>query len=197
MDFSAEGFFQQSRDPLFALSLSTPEVPFVAANTAFARLVGREAADLLGTSFTSLLTETSLASFQAATAMALGSHSPTFNVTLKGPSGAELMLEVSGTPSSSAACLYCVGRRLFWQYETSAGLPRDVVFKNIVRGLVDSLGVTQAYLTRAVGWPVTQAEVLAGITNGEPVKPFHYDLAGTPCLEVMGGAVRTFDSDLQ
>ncbi len=204
MVFSADDFFNLSREPLFTLSLASlaspasPVAAVVAANPAMIRLLGRDPAEIVGESFTSFITESSLQSFLAAMAAARNGQRARFHVMLQGLDGTEQALEANGTPSLSDGLFHCVGRRVLWVGESLAGhVSRDALFQNVVRGLVDALAPRRVFVTRGLDWPVTRAEVLAGWVDGHMLEPFAFDVEGTPGKRVLRGEVLTYPRGLR
>lgn len=196
MVFSVEAFFQESREPLFSLVLSSAEGEIVAANPAFARLVGVEPEAIVGTPFTSYLARTSLPSFQSAFVAARTGQRVRFHVLVRNADGTEQALEANGTPSTGY--FHCVGRRVLWVgNDVGEHVSREVLFQNVVRGVVDALGPRYVMLTRAVGWPVQRAEVIAGWADGHPADPYSYDVVGMPCQGIMRGDAVSFRCDVR
>ncbi|MBK9263007.1 MAG: PAS domain S-box protein [Polyangiaceae bacterium] len=196
MAFSADAFFNDSREPLFSLSLASQGGTLVAANPAFLRLVGRNLEEMLGTPFASFVTEQSQQSLQSAMAAARTGQRARFHVMVRNQDETEHALEANGTPSDEL--FHCVGRRVLWVGDTATGhVSRDVLFQNVVRGVLDALGPRQVMVTRGVDWPVTRAEVLAGWVDGHALEPFAYDVAGMPCQNVMYGEVVTYARGLR
>src|SRR5262245_36819098 len=147
MAFSADAFFNNSREPLFSLLVASPGGTLVAANPAFVRLLGREPEELLGAPFASFVAERSLQSFQSAMASARTGQGVRFHVMVQSPDGMEHALEANGT--SADELFHCVGRRVLWVGDTASGnVSRDVLFQNVVRGLVDALAPRQVVVTR-------------------------------------------------
>jgi PAS domain S-box-containing protein len=52
-------------------------------------------------------------------------------------------------------------------------------------------------LTRAVGWPVHRAEVIAGWSSGHAVDPYAYEVEGTPCQNVMRGDIVSYPREVR
>jgi two-component system CheB/CheR fusion protein len=64
----------------------------------------------------------------------------------------------------------------------------EAYFHGLVRGLADVLSVRWVYLSRLHPQLPHHAQVVAGWSDGEPAPSMSYDLAGTPCSEVLVGA---------
>jgi PAS domain S-box-containing protein len=64
----------------------------------------------------------------------------------------------------------------------------EAYFRGLVRGLADVLSVRWVYLSRLHPELPNHAQVVAGWSDGEPAPSISYDLAGTPCAEVLTGA---------
>lgn len=196
MGFSASAFFHESREPLFSLQLASSEGTIVAANPAFARLVGLDVQAIVGTALTSFLTKSSLPSFQSALVSARTGQRVRFQVLVRNVDGTEQALEANATPSREH--LHCVGRRVLWVGDDiGEHVSREMLFQNVVRGVVDALGPRYVMLTRAVGWPVVRAEVIAGWTDGHTVESYSYDVPGMPCQAIMRGEVVAISSGVQ
>src|SRR5690349_10310088 len=160
MAFSAEAFFNDSRDPLFSLLLDSAGGTLVAANPAFLRFLGRDQQDVVGAPLASFVAESSLPSLQSAMAAARAGQRARLHVLIRSADGGEHALEAHGTPSSDH--FHCVGRRVLWIGEAGGEhVTREVLLQNVVRGVVDALAPKCVMLTRAIGWPVTHAEVIA------------------------------------
>ena len=65
----------------------------------------------------------------------------------------------------------------------------EAYFRGLVRGLADVLSVRWVYISRLHPVLPRHAQVVAGWADGEPAPGMSYDLAGTPCAEVLTGAV--------
>lgn len=196
MVFSAEAFFNDSREPLFSLLLASPGATLVAANPAFVRLVGRDPREVVGAPFASFVTESSLHALQSALAVARTGQRARFHVLVCDADGSEHALEANGSPSGDH--FHCVGRRVLWVGDSiGENVSREVLFQNVVRGVVDALGARHVMITRALGWPVTRAEVIAGWSQGHTVDPYTYEIEGLPCQPVMRGEVVTYLNDLR
>ena len=63
----------------------------------------------------------------------------------------------------------------------------EAYFSGLVRGLADVLSVRWVYLSRLHPEIPSRVQVMAGWADGEPAKKIEYDLAGTPCAEVLTG----------
>ena len=63
----------------------------------------------------------------------------------------------------------------------------DAYFRGLVRGLADVLSVRWVYLSRLHPEVPSRVQVMAGWADGEPAEKIEYDLAGTPCAEVLTG----------
>lgn len=188
MSFSAEAFFNDSREPLFSLLLASAGGTVAAANPAFLRMLGREAPDVIGTSLTSFVAESSLQSLHSAIAAAQTGQRARFHLLLRDSEGVEHSLEGNGTPSGDY--FHCVGRRVLWVGDAvGENVSREVLLQNVVRGVVDALAPKAVMLTRAIGWPVSRAEVIVGWTDGRMMDSFSYDVKGMPCQNVMRGDV--------
>lgn len=191
MAFSADAFFNDSREPLFSLLLDAPGGTLVAANPAFLRVLGRDPHEVVGTSLASFLVESSLQSLQSAMATARTGQRARFHVLVRNIDGSEHALEVNGTPSREH--FHCVGRRVLWIGDAVGDqIPREVLLQNVVRGIVDALAPKHVMLTRAIGWPVVRAEAIAGWTDGHVFDAYTYEVEKTPCRNVMRGEVVSY-----
>jgi len=196
MAFSAEAFFNDSKDPLFSLLLASAGGTVAAANPAFLRLLGRDSQDVVGAPLASFVAETSLPSMQSAMAAARVGQRARFHVLVRSADGGEHALEANGTPS--AEHFHCVGRRVLWISEAAGEhVSREVLLQNVVRGVVDALGPKYVMLTRAIGWPVTRAEVIAGWADGHTIDSYSYDVQEMPCRNVMRGDVVAYGRGLR
>ncbi len=65
----------------------------------------------------------------------------------------------------------------------------EAYFSGLVRGLAEVLSVRWVYISRLHPVLPRHAQVVAGWADGEPAPGMSYDLAGTPCAEVLTGAV--------
>ncbi len=196
MVFSAEAFFHDSREPLFSLLLASSGGALVAANPAFARILGRDPGEIVGAPFASFVTESSLQALQSALTTARTGQRARFHVLVCAADKSEHALEVNGAPSGEH--FHCVGRRVLWVGDSvSENVSREVLFQNVVRGVVDALGMRHVMITRALGWPVLRAEVIAGYSNGHTVDPFQYDIEGMPCQNVMRGEIVSYPRDVR
>ena len=63
----------------------------------------------------------------------------------------------------------------------------EAYFRGLVRGLADVLSVRWVYLSRLHPEVPSRVQVMAGWADGEPAEKIEYDLAGTPCAEVLTG----------
>ena len=63
----------------------------------------------------------------------------------------------------------------------------EAYFSGLVRGLADVLSVRWVYLSRLHPEIPSRVQVMAGWADGEPAEKIEYDLAGTPCAEVLTG----------
>lgn len=191
MAFTAEAFFNDSREPLFSLLLASSGGTIAAANPAFLRLVGRDGDEIIGSPLASFVTESSLQSLHSAIAAARSGQRARLHVLVRHVDGSDQALEANGTPSGEH--FHCVGRRVLWIGEAVAeNVSREVLLQNVVRGVVDALGPRHVMITRAIGWPVVRAEILAGWANGRIIESFSYEVAGMPCQNVMRGEVVTY-----
>lgn len=196
MAFTAEAFFNDSREPLFSLVLASSEGTIAAANPAFLRLVGRDSDEIIGSSLTSFVTESSLQSFHSAVAAARSGQRARFHLLVRNADGSDQALEANGTPAGEH--FHCVGRRVLWIGDgIGENVSRDVLLQNVVRGVVDALGPRHVMLTRAIGWPVARAEVIAGWSSGQVIDSFSYEVAGMPCQNVMRGEVVSYPSGVR
>ena len=64
----------------------------------------------------------------------------------------------------------------------------EAYFRGLVRGLADVLSVRWVYISRLHPELPRHAQVVAGWADGAPAPSMSYDLAGTPCAEVLSGA---------
>jgi len=191
MAFTAEAFFNDSREPLFSLLLASSGGTIAAANPAFLRLVGRDSTEIVGAPITSFVTESSLQSLHSAISAARSGQRARFHVLVRNVDGSDQALEANGSPSGEH--MHCVGRRVLWIGEAvGENVSREVLLQNVVRGVIDAIGPRQVMITRAIGWPVVRAEVIAGWANGQVVDSFSYDVAGMPCQNVMRGEVVSY-----
>ena len=196
MVFSAEAFFHDSREPLFSLLLESPGGTLVAANPAFVRILGRDPKEIVGAPFALFVTESSLHSLQSAMAAARTGQRARFHVLVCAADGTEHALEANGSPSGEH--FHCVGRRVLWMGDSvGENVSREVLFQNVVRGVVDALGMRHVMITRALGWPVLRAEVIAGYSGGNSVDSHMYDIEGMPCQNVMRGEVVAYTEGLR
>jgi PAS domain S-box-containing protein len=63
----------------------------------------------------------------------------------------------------------------------------DAYFRGLVRGLADVLSVRWVYLSRIHPDVPSRVQAVAGWADGAPAETIEYDLAGTPCAEVLTG----------
>jgi PAS domain S-box-containing protein len=63
----------------------------------------------------------------------------------------------------------------------------EAYFRGLVRGLADVLSVRWVYLSRLHPEIPSRVQVMAGWADGQPAEKIEYDLAGTPCAEVLTG----------
>jgi two-component system, chemotaxis family, CheB/CheR fusion protein len=64
----------------------------------------------------------------------------------------------------------------------------DAYFRGLVRGLADVLSVRWVYLSKLHPQKPRHVQVVAGWADGGPATNIEYDLAHTPCAEVLTGA---------
>jgi PAS domain S-box-containing protein len=69
--------------------------------------------------------------------------------------------------------------------EGTAGTTGDEFFRSIVKHFAAVLGVRQAMIAECVNHPTTRVRPLATWDNGQFIEDPEYDLAGTPCEEVV------------
>jgi two-component system CheB/CheR fusion protein len=63
----------------------------------------------------------------------------------------------------------------------------EAYFRGLVRGLAEVLSVRWVYLSRLHPTVPNRVQVVAGWSDNAPAENIEYDLAGTPCAEVMTG----------
>ncbi len=79
---------------------------------------------------------------------------------------------------------------------TSAAVGPDF-FACLVRNVAETLGVRYVVVVEHLDSPPTRVRALAFWMGDHLVEDFEYDLAGTPCQEVAGGASSFYARDLQ
>ncbi|NVK42460.1 MAG: PAS domain S-box protein [Oceanospirillaceae bacterium] len=76
--------------------------------------------------------------------------------------------------------------------------PADAdIFRALVRELTRALAVDHAMIGVLLPDGPEQVEVIAAYSCGRDVEPFRYDLAGTPCEQVIGQHYRFYPSNMQ
>ncbi|NJL29988.1 MAG: GAF domain-containing protein, partial [Thermoanaerobaculia bacterium] len=72
--------------------------------------------------------------------------------------------------------------------EAGRATPGTELFPHLVRSLATALGLRYCFLTECLDSPASKVRTLA-FWDGERIRDnFEYDLAGTPCRRVLGGA---------
>jgi PAS domain S-box-containing protein len=82
-------------------------------------------------------------------------------------------------------------RQRVWQSlhalsERVSSLRGDEFFSELARSLAIALGVREAFITECMNYPTTRVHKLAHWKNQLPMTLNEFDLAGTPCEEVIG-----------
>jgi two-component system CheB/CheR fusion protein len=70
----------------------------------------------------------------------------------------------------------------------------EAYFRGLVRGLADVLSVRWVYVSRLHPHKPRHVQVVAGWADGRPADTIEYDLAHTPCAEVLTGATCFYPS---
>jgi PAS domain S-box-containing protein len=78
-----------------------------------------------------------------------------------------------------------------------AGVSGEGIFQYLTDHLARALGVNYAVIGLLTGDDLRTVQVVAMTADGRPVAPFDYDLAGTPCAEVIGHGYRHFPERVQ
>ena len=79
----------------------------------------------------------------------------------------------------------------------TAGTTGEAFFRALVKNFAQVLGVRVAFISECVNFPATRVRALAFWDGGSFLENVEYDLAGTPCAEVIGqGAMCFYPRDL-
>jgi len=81
--------------------------------------------------------------------------------------------------------------------EGTAAVTGGSFFRSLVRHLASALNVRYAAVVQGLGHPARRAKMIAFWNGTDFGSPVEYDLADTPCEEVMGGQVCCYTHDLQ
>ena len=78
-----------------------------------------------------------------------------------------------------------------------AGVSGEGIFQYLTDHLARALDVNYALIGFLTGKDLRTVQVVAMTADGKPVPPFEYNLAGTPCAEVIGKGYRHFPERVQ
>ncbi len=88
-------------------------------------------------------------------------------------------------------------RALRFAADGVAGVSGEGIFQYLVNHVAKALDVNYAFIGVLTGEQSKTVRVLAMVSDGQPVPSFEYDLAGTPCEQVLGASFRLFPERVQ
>ncbi len=88
-------------------------------------------------------------------------------------------------------------RALRYAADGVAGVGGEGIFQHLVSHAAKALDVNYAFIGVLTGDRSKTVRVLAMVSDGRPAPSFEYDLAGTPCEQVLGASFRLFPQSVQ
>jgi PAS domain S-box-containing protein len=88
-------------------------------------------------------------------------------------------------------------RALRYAADGVAGVSGEGIFQYLVNHIAKALDVNYALIGVRTGDQSKTIRVIAMVSDGQPVLPFEYDLAGTPCEQVLGAGFQHFPERVQ
>jgi PAS domain S-box-containing protein len=88
-------------------------------------------------------------------------------------------------------------RALRFAADGVAGVSGESIFQYLVNHIAKALDVNYALIGELTGDQSKTIRVIAMVSDGQPMPTFEYDLAGTPCEQVLGASFRHFPERVQ